>query len=106
MRTAKRTSIAPRLQRALGGQDREPVALPQPVVVERIQAHGADDLVARQADRVQRRGVVVALVAVVVLEEPLRLDEHAAPDREVRRELVAVRAPARRPATSRVVRKR
>ena len=31
----------------------------------------------------QRRGIVVAGVAVVVLEDPLRLDEHLPPDREV-----------------------
>jgi hypothetical protein len=71
------------VRRALGRKDGEPVALPQSFVIERVEAHGPDDLPARQADGVPRRGVVVAAVAVVVLEDLLRLDEHLPPDREV-----------------------
>ncbi len=87
------------LQRAVGGQDGEPVALPEPVVVKRVQAHRAGDLVARAADRVQRRRIVVARVAVVEHEEVLRHDEHAAPDREVGGQLRRRRAPAAHAAT-------
>ena len=75
------------LRRTLGRQDGQPVALPQPVAVERVEAHGADHLLAGERDRVLRRGMLVAGVVVVVLEDPLHLDEHLPPDREVALEL-------------------
>ena len=67
-------------------QHREPIALPQPRRVERVQPHRPDDGAVHRGDGVQRVEPRVALVAVV-LEQALVLDEHAAAHREVRVEL-------------------
>ena len=79
-----------------GVEDGQPVPLPQPLLVERVQADGPAGHRPPQREHLQGGRVVVVLVPVGPLEEPLLLDEDASADLVVEGLLVGRgRQPAR-----------
>jgi hypothetical protein len=88
----------PETPEAVRREDREAIALPQGVRVERVEADGAGDVTVAEPDGVQRLGGGVAIVAVVAGEERLGLDEDVMPHGKVRGQVGGV---ARQPAGGR-----
>jgi hypothetical protein len=75
----------------------QPVALPQPVLLERVQPHRARRTSVDEPEQVHRGGVRVVRVDVVPDEQPLLLDEDLAPDPVVLRPLLVVEDRAAQP---------